>query len=114
MTIAEVGKSAAQERSKPYHTPSRRHPGHKEYRPRHTSVALPKPPMRPLAIAFYSPDGGICHARCNRPLVSLGRRGRIEMDFYCEQCVEHVTLPECILSRLPGAREETLKRRASR
>lgn len=107
MTIAEVGKSTAQERIEGYHRPSRRHRGHRAFGPRLISVALPEPPMCPPGIAFYAPDGDICHTRCRRPLVFLGRRGRIELDFYCEHCVEHVTLPECILSRLPGAREQS-------
>ena len=55
----------------------------------------------PLAIVFRSPDGRICHARCGWSLQLQGRRGGLELDFYCQHCVEHVTLPECILPRIP-------------
>jgi hypothetical protein len=55
----------------------------------------------PLAIVFRSPDGCICHTRCGRSLHLQGRRGGLELDFYCQHCVEHVTLPECILPRIP-------------
>ena len=55
----------------------------------------------PTAIVFRSLDGRICHSRCGRSLQFQGRRGGLELDFYCQHCVEHVTLPECILPRIP-------------
>ena len=39
------------------------------------------------------------------PFIIWGSRGitsHLETgDFYCPRCVEHVTIPECILSRIP-------------
>jgi len=55
----------------------------------------------PLATVYRAPDGSICHAWCGRPLQFQGYRGGIELDFYCQRCLEHVTVPECILSRVP-------------
>jgi hypothetical protein len=54
-----------------------------------------------LAIVYRCPDGCICHSRCGRSLQLQGCRGGLELDFYCQRCVEHVTLPECILARIP-------------
>jgi hypothetical protein len=50
---------------------------------------------------FRTRDGRIGHSRCGRPLEFHGCRAGIELDFYCHACVEHVTLPECVLSRIP-------------
>jgi hypothetical protein len=55
----------------------------------------------PLLMAFRMPDGQIGHVRCGSSLEFRGRRAQLEPDFYCPRCVEHVTLPECILSRIP-------------
>ena len=55
----------------------------------------------PLAVVFRCPDGHICHARCGRSLQLQGCRGGLELDFYCPRCLEHVTMPECILPRIP-------------
>ena len=55
----------------------------------------------PMVMAFRTRDGSIGHARCGRLLEFQGRRAGIELDFYCQRCVEHVTLPDCILSRVP-------------
>ncbi len=59
------------------------------------------PTAPPMVMVFRTRDGRIGHARCCRPLEFHGRRAGIELDFYCQRCVEHVTLPECILSRIP-------------
>lgn len=54
----------------------------------------------PLATVYQAPDGSLCHAWCGRPLQFQGYRGGIELDFYCQRCLEHVTVPECSLSRV--------------
>jgi hypothetical protein len=68
---------------------------------RHVVAIAEGSPEPPLASVFRSPDGRICHARCGWLLQLQGRRGGLELDFYCQHCVEHVTLPECILPRIP-------------
>jgi hypothetical protein len=55
----------------------------------------------PPLLTFRMPDGQIGHARCGSSLEFQGGRAQLELDFYCPHCVEHVTLPECILSRIP-------------
>jgi hypothetical protein len=59
------------------------------------------PTAPPMVMVFWTRDGRISHARCGQPLEFQGRRAGLELDFYCQRCVEHVTLPECILSRIP-------------
>src|SRR5262249_17610983 len=59
------------------------------------------PTAPPLVMVFRARDGRIGHARCGWPLQYHGRRAGLELDFYCQGCVEHVTLPECVLSRIP-------------
>ena len=60
------------------------------------------PAEPPLVMVFRTPDGRIGHGRCGEILEFQGRRAGIELDFYCQRCVEHVTLPACILSRIPS------------
>lgn len=43
------------------------------------------------------------HGRCGRTLEYMGRRAHLELDFYCPQCFEHVSVPECTLPRIPAA-----------
>jgi hypothetical protein len=46
-------------------------------------------------------DGALHHSRCSRDLRYLGARGGgRELDFYCQTCHEHVTLPQIVVSRL--------------
>jgi hypothetical protein len=46
-------------------------------------------------------DGTLHHSRCSRDLRYLGARGGgRELDFYCQTCHEHVTLPQIVVSRL--------------
>ena len=83
------------------HGDPRRHRAHGE-RGRQSEVITPSDRLTPPpANAFYTPGGSLRHAWCGSPLALMGRRGGIEIDFYCGQCLEHVTLPECILPRLP-------------
>ncbi|MBI2204219.1 MAG: hypothetical protein HYU41_10260 [Candidatus Rokubacteria bacterium] len=46
-------------------------------------------------------SGELHHARCARELTFVGVRGGIEIDFYCLNCREHVTLTEFAMSRVP-------------
>lgn len=46
-------------------------------------------------------SGEFHHTRCDRELTFVGVRGGIEIDFYCLNCREHVTLTEFALSRVP-------------
>ncbi len=59
------------------------------------------PTAPPMVMVFRTRDGRISHARCGQPLEFQGRRAQLELDFYCQRCVEHVTVPECTLSRIP-------------
>ena len=45
--------------------------------------------------------GQLYHARCDRELIFVGMRGGIELDFYCLDCREHISLPEAALPRVP-------------
>ena len=54
-----------------------------------------------VVTVFRAHDGSLGHARCSRPLRYLGSRGgRLELDFYCQGCHEHVTLPYTVVSRM--------------
>lgn len=55
----------------------------------------------PIVTVFQTPDGAIHHSWCHQRLEFHGRRAAIEVDFYCLRCMEHVTLPESILPRIP-------------
>jgi hypothetical protein len=74
----------------------------------------PEPEASPLdnpaiVTVFIEPDGTICHSRCRQPLEYQGTRARIEVDFYCLRCVEHVSLPLRVLPRIPEAsRDQTI------
>lgn len=55
----------------------------------------------PIVIVYQAPDGLFHHAWCHQPLEYHGRRARLEVDFFCLRCVEHVALPEAVLARIP-------------
>jgi hypothetical protein len=59
-----------------------------------------------IVTVFMEPSGTICHSRCQQPLEYQGTRGRLEVDFYCLRCVEHVSLPLHVLPRIPKASRE--------
>ena len=89
-------------------------------RPRRTANRLPRPAGRrrgvepeasaldtpAIVTVFLEPSGAICHARCREPLTYQGTRGRLEVDFYCLRCVEHVSLPLHVLPRIPKSPRE--------
>jgi hypothetical protein len=55
----------------------------------------------PVVTVFRTHDGSLSHARCARTLGYLGaRNGFLELDFYCQTCHEHVTLPQSVVSRM--------------
>jgi hypothetical protein len=62
-----------------------------------------------IVTVYRAFDGGIRHARCGHEIALQGRRGSVgpemELDFYCFACAESVTLPFCVLSRIPVAGE---------
>lgn len=54
----------------------------------------------PIASLYATPDGELHHAVCRQPLEFQGRRGQVELDFYCLRCMEHVALPQFALGRI--------------
>jgi hypothetical protein len=59
-----------------------------------------------IVTVFMEPSGAICHSRCRQPLEYQGTRARVEVDFYCLRCVEHVSLPIHVLPRIPKTSRE--------
>lgn len=57
-----------------------------------------------IVTVYRTLDGAIHHARCGQPvMLERHRAGGLELDFYCLECAETVTLPFCVLSRIPVA-----------
>jgi hypothetical protein len=55
----------------------------------------------PVVTVHRAHDGSLGHTRCSRSLRYLGARGGgRELDFYCQTCHEHVTLPQLIVVRM--------------
>ena len=52
---------------------------------------------------YMALDGGLHHARCNQRLSLHGQRAGLELDFYCLTCTESVTIPFCVVERIPVA-----------
>ena len=62
-----------------------------------------------IVIVYRTLDGAIHHARCGQPvMLERHRAGGLEIDFYCLACAETVTLPFCVLSRIPLAPGATM------
>jgi hypothetical protein len=55
----------------------------------------------PIVTVYFHTDGELHHGWCGQPLEFHGTRAGLEMDFFCIHCVEHVTLPNAILPRIP-------------
>ena len=55
----------------------------------------------PIVTVYFHTDGELHHAWCGQPLEFHGTRAGLEIDFFCLYCVEHVTLPNSILPRIP-------------
>lgn len=57
-----------------------------------------------IVTVYRALNGAIHHARCGQPVTAERHRaGGLELDFYCLACAETVTLPFCVLSRIPFA-----------
>lgn len=52
---------------------------------------------------YMALDGGLHHTRCNQRLSLHGHRAGLELDFYCLTCTESVTIPFCVVERIPVA-----------
>ena len=52
---------------------------------------------------YMAMDGGLHHTRCKQRLSLHGHRAGLEPDFYCLACTESVTIPFCVLERIPVA-----------
>jgi hypothetical protein len=102
ISVAEVSESRSRRRIEPH---SRRTAaqsvvtGHADPSPPADRAPAPQP-----AIVFRAASGGmVCHVRCGQPLEFQGRRAGVELDFYCHRCIEHVTVPECLVPLIPVA-----------
>ncbi len=80
---------------------SRRRPASNGRRRPHRRPVAEPGPEAPIVTVFLTPDGRIHHTWCDQPLDFQGRRAGVEVDFFCLRCMEHVTLPESILPRVP-------------
>ena len=56
-----------------------------------------------VVTVYMALDGGLHHARCSQRLSLQGHRAGLELDFYCLACAESVTIPFCVLERIPVA-----------
>ena len=54
---------------------------------------------------YMALDGGLHHSRCSQRLALHGQRAgqELELDFYCLTCTESVTIPFCVVDRIPVA-----------
>src|SRR5262249_26810497 len=52
---------------------------------------------------YMALDGGLHHARCHPRLSLHGTRPVLELDVYCLTCTESVTIPFCVVDRIPVA-----------
>ena len=64
------------------------------------SITRPNQEMPPITTVYLT-DGRLHHTWCKQPLDYQGTRAGLELDFYCYRCVEHVSLPEVVLARVP-------------
>ena len=61
----------------------------------------PARPGRPsIVTVFRGADGRMYHGWCGQTLLYQGRRARLELDYYCPHCLEHVSVPECTLPHI--------------
>ena len=56
-----------------------------------------------VVTVYMALDGGLHHSRCSQRLSLQGHRAGLELDFYCLTCAESVTIPFCVLERIPIA-----------
>ncbi len=74
----------------------------------------PAPAEPAVSTVHMGSDGTIFHARCGQPLAYMRTRGGLDLDFYCLECVEHVTLPLHAMARVPMAARPAFSGRAGR
>ncbi|HXH83798.1 MAG TPA: hypothetical protein VNN07_12845 [Candidatus Tectomicrobia bacterium] len=67
-----------------------------------TSRVRPVEPAPRIVTVYIDDAGDICHTRCETRIAFMGVRARLELDFYCWTCREHVTLPELVLADIPA------------
>ena len=80
-------------------------PRSRTHGPRHDSELLQE--GAPVSTVFRGQDWDIFHSRCRQKIQFQGTRGgRLEADFYCLTCQEHVTLPAYMLDRIPYVAEQ--------
>jgi hypothetical protein len=65
-----------------------------------TTTTTTRPAMPPVSTVYRAADGSLHHARCASRMEFQGRRAGLELDFYCLQCCEHITLTPYVLMRL--------------
>jgi len=56
-----------------------------------------------VVTVYMALDGALHHSRCSQRLSLQGHRAGLELDFYCLTCAESVTIPFCVLERIPIA-----------
>jgi len=56
-----------------------------------------------VVTVYMALDGALHHSRCSQRLLLHGQRAGLELDFYCLACAESVTIPFCVLERIPVA-----------
>ena len=56
-----------------------------------------------VVTVFMALDGALHHSRCSQRLLLHGQRAGLELDFYCLACAESVTIPFCVIERIPIA-----------
>lgn len=106
MLAVETRSSRTNRQSRARSADRLRRPTRRRRGPEPEASALDNPA---IVTVFMEPSGTICHSRCRQPLDYQGTRGRLEVDFFCLRCVEHVSLPLHVLSRIPKvSRELTL------
>jgi hypothetical protein len=83
---------------------SRRNQGRRRAAESHTTPRVIPRAMQdaPPSTTVFVADGRLHHSWCKQPLDYQGTRAGLELDFYCYRCVEHVSMPETVLSRIPS------------
>ncbi len=54
-----------------------------------------------VVTVYMALDGALHHSRCSQRLLLHGQRAGLELDFYCLACAESVTIPFCVIERIP-------------
>lgn len=97
---ARSGHASRDQATRRLRRPRRPRPGPE---PEASAQATPE-----IVTVFLEPGGAICHSRCQQPLCYQGVRARLEVDFYCLRCIEHVSLPLRVLPDIPIGRRDPI------